>query len=183
MGKGFNFIGTKTKTSLNIIPGAFFLSHILHLLTFSNISFFRRGNDYTDTYGFNDVHGVLSPSLVKQFKPDVRNCILDGEMMCYNPKYKSFTTKGNKFKNNDNLLNICRDVIFKLIFVLAYNIDVKTLRVGSSHQPCFCVFDILYYNDNVLTDKPLEERLDILSKVFQPLEGIFIYATRHKAKK
>lgn len=78
----------------------FFPSHISHWLTLSNNSFFfsyRRGNDYTDTYGFNDVNGVLSPSIVKQFKPNVRNCILDGEMMCYNPKYKSFTTKGNKF--------------------------------------------------------------------------------------
>lgn len=82
-----------------------------------------------------------------------------------------------------NYLSICNAVIFKLIFVLAYNIDVKMLRIGSSHQPCFCVFDILYYNDNVLTNKPLEERLDILSKVFEPLEGIFVHPTRHKAKK
>lgn len=53
------------------------------------------GNDYTDTYGCNDVNGVLSPVLVKQFKPEVKNCILDGEMMCYNTKYKTFSTKGD----------------------------------------------------------------------------------------
>lgn len=46
-------------------------------------------------YGCTDGHGVLSPILAKQFKPDVMNCILDGEMMCYNTKYKSFSSKGN----------------------------------------------------------------------------------------
>lgn len=57
----------------------------------------RKGNEYTDTYGCNDVHGILSPVLVKQFKCNVKNCILDGEMMCYNTKYKSFSTKGKYF--------------------------------------------------------------------------------------
>lgn len=56
--------------------------------------FYRRGNDYTDTYGCNDVNGVLSPVIVKQFNSNVKNCILDGEMMCYNTKYKIFSTKG-----------------------------------------------------------------------------------------
>lgn len=55
------------------------------------------GNDYTDTFGCNNVTGILSPILAKQFKPMVKNCILDGEMMCYNTKYKSFTTKGYIF--------------------------------------------------------------------------------------
>ncbi|XP_060868826.1 DNA ligase 4 isoform X1 [Metopolophium dirhodum] len=120
--------------------------------------FSRRGNDYTDTYGCNDVNGVLSPVLAKQFKSDVNNCILDGEMMCYNTKYKSFSTK-------------------------AMNIDVKKLRIGNTHQPCFCVFDILYYNDRVITNLPLEKRLDILNTIFEPLEGIFVHTTRHKARK
>ncbi|KAL5243761.1 hypothetical protein ACI65C_011171 [Semiaphis heraclei] len=120
--------------------------------------FSRRGNDYTDTYGCDDVNGILSPILAKQFKSDVKNCILDGEMMCYNTKYKSFSTK-------------------------AMNIDVKKLRIGNTHQPCFCVFDILYYNDQVITNRPLEERLDILNTIFEPLEGIFVHTTRHKARK
>lgn len=63
------------------------------------------------------------------------------------------------------------------------NIDVKTLRIGTVHQPCFCVFDILYYNDKVLTNQPLEKRLEILNTMFEPLEGIFVHTTRHKAKK
>lgn len=58
------------------------------------LHFYRKGNDYTDTYGCNDVNGILSPVLAKQFKSNVKNCILDGEMMCYNTKYKSFSSKG-----------------------------------------------------------------------------------------
>ncbi|VVC30005.1 Hypothetical protein CINCED_3A019636 [Cinara cedri] len=120
--------------------------------------FSRKGNDYTDTYGCTDGHGVLSPILAKQFSPNVINCILDGEMMCYNTKYKTFSSK-------------------------AMNIDVKKLRVGNLHQPCFCVFDILFYNNQVLTNQPLEKRLDILNTLFVPLEGIFIHVTRHTASK
>lgn len=63
------------------------------------------------------------------------------------------------------------------------NIDVKKLRVGNLHQPCFCVFDILFCNNKVLMNYPLEKRLDILNTVFVPLEGIFIHATWHKASK
>lgn len=63
------------------------------------------------------------------------------------------------------------------------NIDVKKLRIGNIHQPCFCVFDIIYYNDLVLTNQPLEERLNILNTVFEPLEGIFIHTTQQKATK
>lgn len=63
------------------------------------------------------------------------------------------------------------------------NIDVKKLKVGNTHQPCFCVFDIILYNDKVLTNCPLEKRLDILNTIFEPLEGIFMLITRHKAKK
>lgn len=65
----------------------------------------------------------------------------------------------------------------------AMNIDVKNLKIGSTHQPCFCVFDILFYNGQVLTNQPLEKRLDILYTVFEPLEGIFVHTTRQKAKK
>lgn len=63
------------------------------------------------------------------------------------------------------------------------NIDVKKLRIGNVHQPCFCVFDIIYYNNQILTNQPLEKRLNILNTVFEPLEGIFIRTTQQKATK
>lgn len=63
------------------------------------------------------------------------------------------------------------------------NIDVKNLKIGNVHQPCFCVFDIIYYNNQVLTNQPLEKRLNILNTVFEPLEGIFIHIEQQKATK
>ncbi|XP_050440237.1 DNA ligase 4 [Adelges cooleyi] len=120
--------------------------------------FSRKGNDYTDTFGCNTSSGVLSPHLTKVFKSNVESCILDGEMMCYNKKLKSFTTK-------------------------AKNIDVKHLREGNSHRPCFCAFDVLYLNSQVLTNEPLEKRLEILEKIVVPLDGIFMLTSRNIAKK
>lgn len=58
------------------------------------------------------------------------------------------------------------------------NIDVKSLRIGNVHQPCFCVFDILYYNGKVLTNQPLSERFVILEKVFMPCDGIIMHTSR-----
>jgi len=66
------------------------------------------GNDYTDTYGFNDVNGILSPVLAKQFKSDVKNCILDGKMMCYDTNNKCFATKGDalRYTFSDDIINL-----------------------------------------------------------------------------
>lgn len=125
----------------------------------------------------------MSPTLSKQFKPYVKNCILDGEMMCYNTSYKSFTTKGDIISVNNNFNSFVLMMLLLINIILAMNIDVKKLRIGNTHQPCFCVFDVLYYNDKVLTSLTLEKRLDILSTIFEPLEGIFIHTTRHRAKK
>ncbi|CAH0388751.1 unnamed protein product [Bemisia tabaci] len=115
----------------------------------------RKGFDYTNTYGENASQGNLSPYLSKQFLPSVKNCILDGEMMCWNSKMKNFTTKGAE-------------------------IDVKMLKVGNVHNPCFCAFDILLLNDQVLTNMPLHDRVGILNRVFTPVEGIFMNTVRSK---
>uniref|UniRef100_A0A1B6FIK3 DNA ligase 4 n=1 Tax=Cuerna arida TaxID=1464854 RepID=A0A1B6FIK3_9HEMI len=115
--------------------------------------FSRNAFDFTDSFGSSSTSGSLTPYLAKQLKPSVKNFILDGEMMPWNTKFKCFGTKG-------------------------MNLDVKSLRVGNVHQPCFCAFDILYYNDSVLTNKPLSERLEILQKIFTPQEGIIMHVPR-----
>jgi len=63
------------------------------------------------------------------------------------------------------------------------NIDVKKLRIGNTHQPCFCVFDIIFYNNEILTNEPLNKRLHILKNVFEPMDGIFIQITQNISKK
>lgn len=93
MVKGFSCIGTEKY--LNILAGTTQIIKFIIIQNYFYILYFRRGNEYTDTYGSNSSIGILSPALVKCFHSSVRNCILDGEMMCYNTKLKSFTTKGN----------------------------------------------------------------------------------------
>ncbi|KAI5711052.1 hypothetical protein M8J76_010028 [Diaphorina citri] len=115
--------------------------------------FSRNGHEYTRTYGEDAGSGILTPHIVAQMNPAVTSCILDGEMMCWNKKYGTYTTKGG-------------------------NIDVKKLRVGNIHQACFCVFDILLYNGTVLSNKPLSERLKVLDTVFTSREGYIVHTNR-----
>ncbi|XP_039278065.1 DNA ligase 4 [Nilaparvata lugens] len=111
--------------------------------------FSRNGFEYTDSFGPNDRIGSITPRLCKQLSPMVESVILDGEMMGWNTKLKTFGSKGMNF-------------------------DVKSLKLGHVHQPCFCAFDVLLLNGNVLTNKPLKERLNILSTVFTPLDGVIM---------
>lgn len=61
------------------------------------------------------------------------------------------------------------------------NFDVKKLVSDSVHQPCFCVFDITYFNNEVLTDKPLSDRLKILDEIFEESEGVLIQSKKTEA--
>lgn len=55
---------------------------------------FRNGYNYTDDFGSDARCGSISPYLTKQLKPGVESCILDGEMMPWNTKFKKFGNKG-----------------------------------------------------------------------------------------
>ncbi len=108
--------------------------------------FSRNSHEYTSTFG-GDIHsGTLTPHIHQLFKGDARNLILDGEMCSYSRKDKvilSLPEEHAKARETDN--------------------DVQT---------CFCVFDILLYNDKILTNKPLKRRVQFIEKSFQELEGI-----------
>lgn len=52
--------------------------------------------------------------------------------------------------------------------------------MGDSIRPCLCVFDILLCNGQVLTNKPLCERLHYLENLFTPSEGIIMYTEQKK---
>ena len=58
------------------------------------------------------------------------------------------------------------------------HLDVKNLKEDGDWQVCFCVFDILYLNGEVLTNLPLRERLEKIDKVIKPLEGRVIIGSR-----
>lgn len=114
--------------------------------------FSRNGYEYTDVYAT-----LLTPHIAKLLRGDVKSCILDGEMMGWNQNAKSYKSKGNDF-------------------------DVKCLKDGDNVRPCLCVFDILLYNCQVLTNKPLSERLHYLENLFTPSEGIIMSTERKEVK-
>ncbi|KAG7463404.1 hypothetical protein MATL_G00176210 [Megalops atlanticus] len=108
--------------------------------------FSRNSYEYTQQFGVSPLQGSLTPFIHNIFKPHVRNCILDGEMMAYNPTTETFMQKGTK-------------------------LDIKRLVDDSDLQTCFCVFDVLLVNDQKFGHEPLRKRYDILQTVFTPVKG------------
>ncbi|KAK3927158.1 DNA ligase 4 [Frankliniella fusca] len=111
--------------------------------------FSSQGKDYTDNFGETRRLGILTPALAGKLNAHVQTCILDGEMMAWNTKLNCYASKAKK-------------------------IDVKYLKTGDLHCPCFCVFDVLMLNGEILTNKPLEDRVKVLKGVFTPLEGVIM---------
>ncbi|XP_054830436.1 DNA ligase 4 [Eublepharis macularius] len=108
--------------------------------------FSRNGYDYTQQFGASPLEGSLTPFVHNVFHENVQNCILDGEMMAYNPTTQSFMQKGNKF-------------------------DIKRMVDDSELQTCFCVFDVLMLNSQKLGHEILSKRYEILNKIFTPITG------------
>lgn len=118
--------------------------------------FSRNGFDFTKTYGNSRHDGSLSPSINSLFLMDVRNLILDGEMMVWNKANQTYHTKGENF-------------------------DVKKLNTNDpSIRPCFVVYDLLFLNDDILINKPYAERVRILKKLFREQAGVMVQCERHK---
>ncbi|XP_023218047.1 DNA ligase 4-like isoform X3 [Centruroides sculpturatus] len=108
--------------------------------------FSRNCIDFTDYYGSTSFKGSFTPFIDRAFSSKVKNCILDGEIVGYNTKLNCIGSKGENF-------------------------DVKNLHPGDIYQQCIIIFDILFYNDKVLTNYPLSERLQYLENLFTPIEG------------
>lgn len=125
---------------------------MIHIDNGSYRYFSRKPKDYSEGYGVSAMSGNLTPLLAKQIHADVHTCILDGEMMKWNTNLKSFGSQGR----------------------IGKEVDVKRLTPGGAYRPCFCVFDILMLNGNVLTNKPFQERTECLKKIFTPLEGVIM---------
>lgn len=108
--------------------------------------FSRNGYAYTAQFGASPGEGSLTPFIHAAFQPDLRDCILDGEMMAYNPNTQTFMQKGSKF-------------------------DVKRMVEESDLQTCFCVFDVLMVNGKKLGQETLRKRYEILGSIFTPVPG------------
>ncbi|CAH1249356.1 LIG4 [Branchiostoma lanceolatum] len=119
--------------------------------------FSRSGKDYTHQFGAHPLEGSLTPYIHNCFASHVKSCILDGEMVGYNPQTKAIMSKGDKF-------------------------DIKNMAEDSDLQTMYCVFDILLLNGQKFANSPLRERVDYLDKLFTPIEGRLLLGDRKDAR-
>ncbi|XP_071941905.1 DNA ligase 4-like [Antedon mediterranea] len=117
--------------------------------------FSRRSHEYSHVFGEDSYSGTFTQYAAKYFKSDVKSCILDGEVIAYNPETKAFMSKGENF-------------------------DVKSMR-DTDLQICFIVFDILLLNGQKLANLPFKERIHYIPKVFTHTEGRIEIVTRQDA--
>ncbi|KAK6533597.1 DNA ligase (ATP) [Orbilia ellipsospora] len=122
----------------------------LHMDDEGNFKFWsRKAKDYTDHYGsaVDDRNGSLTRYLGNVFKPGVRNIILDGEMVTWDPIEDAMVAFGT-LKSA----------------VIAQRTDDPT-----AHRPFFRVFDILYLNDTSLVNYTLRDRRNALNSAVNPV--------------
>ncbi|KAI1259063.1 ATP dependent DNA ligase domain-containing protein [Xylariaceae sp. FL1019] len=105
----------------------------------------RKGKDYTYLYGsdFNDDRSSLTCHLKNAFAPGVRNIILDGEMIVWDPVLKK----------------VCK-------FGTLKSAALAGIRDPNNQEPrpVFRIFDILYLNDQPLTQYTLRDRRAALAR-------------------
>lgn len=113
--------------------------------------FSRRGTDYTYLYGESVNHGTIGPYL--HLDADVRECIIDGEMITYD------TERGIVLP-------------FGIVKTSAFNAIKQEDISNASYHPFYMVFDIVYLNGVSLADVPLYQRKVYLSKVIKSHEHL-----------
>ncbi|CCE65603.1 hypothetical protein TPHA_0M00260 [Tetrapisispora phaffii CBS 4417] len=109
--------------------------------------FSRRGNDYTYLYGKDKSTATISKYL--QLNEDVKECILDGEMVSYDKSRNCILPFGMVKSGAANSLKI----------------DGLENDLCS---PLFIVFDVLFLNGSPLTNLPLYQRKEYLSNILTP---------------
>ncbi|KAJ9107908.1 hypothetical protein QFC19_002651 [Naganishia cerealis] len=114
----------------------------------------RKGHIYSYLYGEHVGTGTLTPYIHEAFGKNVRNCILDGEMLVWDPLLGKY-----------------------LAFGSLKSAALDTSQQEDAPRPCFKVFDILMLNDTCLTSYTLRTRREVLyskkgeHRVFEPVQG------------
>ncbi|KAI0105581.1 ATP-dependent DNA ligase [Hypoxylon sp. NC0597] len=106
----------------------------------------RKAKDYTYLYGegFEDENSSLTRHLKDAFAPGVRNIILDGEMIVWDPELDKVLAFGT--------------------LKTAALAEQRNPHNDNAPRPVFRVFDILYLNDQPLTQYTLRDRRKALEK-------------------
>jgi DNA ligase-4 len=109
----------------------------------------RKSKDYTYLYGhgFEDNTSALTRHIKDAFHPGVRNIILDGEMITWDPEADIM-------------------VPFGTLKTAAIS-EQRDPYAGTGPRPLFRVFDCVYLNDKDLTKYPLRDRRNALEKAVQ----------------
>ncbi|WWC66828.1 uncharacterized protein I206_100735 [Kwoniella pini CBS 10737] len=124
----------------------------------------RKAKDYTYLYGAHIGQGSLTQHIAGAFHEEVRNIILDGEMLVWDPILEKYVAFGSLKSAAGDRVN-----------------DENAPR------PCFKIFDILYLNDRCLTHKRLSERKRLMrsNRIFKNIEeykGRLEFAEEQKGK-
>ncbi|KAG8833158.1 DNA ligase (ATP) [Serendipita sp. 399] len=109
----------------------------------------RKSKDYTYLYGKQPGEGSLTPYIHESFNPEVEECILDGEMLVWDPISERYLPFGT----------------------LKTHAGDKLTKREHTPRPCFKVFDVLYLNGKSLTGYTLMHRRRTLERVFDPVDG------------
>lgn len=111
----------------------------------------RKAKDYTYLYGngFEDDKAALTRHIKDAFNEGVRNIILDGEMITWNPKVDAI-------------------VPFGTLKTAALEQQMNPFAAGN--RPLFRVFDCLYLNDKDLTHYTLRDRRKALEASITDIE-------------
>ncbi|RDW94914.1 DNA ligase-3 [Coleophoma crateriformis] len=106
----------------------------------------RKAKDYTYLYGngYEDDNSAMTRHIRDAFDPSVRNLILDGEMITWDPEADIM-------------------VPFGTLKTAAIS-EQKNPFQGTQPRPLFRVFDILFLNDNPITRYQLRDRRKALEK-------------------
>jgi DNA ligase 4 len=106
----------------------------------------RKAKDYAFLYGsgYQDEDSALTRHIKGAFSPLVRNIILDGEMITWDPESDMMVPFGT--------------------LKSAALAEQRNPFSGTGHRPLFRVFDILYLNDKSLIRYTLRDRRNALEK-------------------
>ncbi|CDO93444.1 unnamed protein product [Kluyveromyces dobzhanskii CBS 2104] len=112
----------------------------------------RRGVDFSYLYGESSASGPVSPFL--KLHPNVKDCILDGEMITYDTK---------------------KDIVLPFGLVKSSAMNQIQSELGGippteSYKPLFVAFDLVYLNGKSLTNLDIKRRKTYLNKILEPVE-------------
>jgi DNA ligase-4 len=127
----------------------------------SKFQFFsRNGFDFTDDFGSSPSAspGMFCSFLADSLAPSVKSVILDGEICAFNHQTDTLCQKGEQM-----------------------NIRALAPDDAMFHQ-CLYIYDIVYLNGKVLTNKPLRDRIALVESIVKPLDGRVQFAERKTGK-